>query len=1207
MLASHPATGRPATRARLERRGTWIACVLMLVMAWSQSWCGAQDPFAEGVRTTEPLSPEQERATFTLPPGFRIELVAAEPAIYKPMNLAFDVRGRLWVTDSTEYPYAAPEGTVGRDSVKILEDQDGDGTFETIKTFADGMNIPIGLYPTLDGCIVFGIPHIWYLRDNDGDDVADERIALYGPMGWQRDTHGMNNSFTRGFDGWLYACHGFNNDTTVSGKDGHTIRMQSGNTYRMRLDGQRVEQFTWGQVNPFGMTIDRFGNLFTADCHSKPVYQLVRGGYYPSFGKPHDGLGFVPPIMEHLHGSTAIAGVALLDDPAIPAPFRGNLVSGNVMTSRLNRNRLDVHGASRAAVEEPDFLATTDPWFRPVEVKLGPDGSIFVADFYNRIIGHYEVPLEHPGRDRERGRIWRIWYAGDEGRGAPRMPVLAGATDTELVEQMGSPNVTQRLLSLNLLLDRSDNQLSDETKAKLIAVLNDGQRSDDHRAAAAWALTRAGVEVEQVLDTTKLAGAESVALRVHRMRILSETQTWNDSLASVARGALQDESSDVRAAAADAIATQALRHPASADDAARMWATQDLLALAKAYSEVSDQDPMLRQAIRIAAKHVLLGWPEGEATPQELQQGVSGELLASVALAVPNSLGASLAWERLASRDFASDALDLWRHVSTYGDDGLVVRLAAEGPRRLQGNPDLQFEVFAAIDRGRRDRGQDPRTSLRDWGKDLAEMLLESTVDRSGWSHQAIPGKRRSENPWTIEQRGSSDGDNQSSFFTTLVSGEAMTGRLRSVAFAAPNRLTFWCAGHAGFPDRPFEPQNFVRLIDAESGEVLQETTPPRNDTAQFFEWDLSSLQGRQVQFEIEDGDEAGAYAWISVGRFEGGPLQVPSLSPKVRTERLERVALLVAGYGLKELRESVIQRVLEESMEPKARLALVDATISLAPDPYLYLAAPWFRSSRVSSAWNSQFEQRWVTKLEATGDESVLWLGELTRNLDGTEQLRFAERGVGRAITLDVLVKLWEKGVLSPRLLANQQLSVRIEAVADETTRQTLQMLRESLPAEDAEIASLITARRAAFTERGGDIERGKAAFVRHCAACHQIAGQGAVVGPQLDGIGLRGLERLTEDLLDPNRNVDVAFRATIVSTEDGSTIAGLVRDETDKTLVMIDSQGKEVVIDLASVTERSPSPLSLMPETLGRDLPEREWLDLVAYLLDQKTPAEK
>ena len=120
-------------------------------------------------------------------------------------------------------------------------------------------------------------------------------------MGYERDTHGMNNAFTRGFDGWLYACHGFNNETRVAGRDQHEIHMQSGNTYRMRLDGDRIEQFTWGQVNPFGMTIDNLGNLFTADCHSKPVYQLIRGGYYPSFGKPHDGLGYVPAIMEHLH------------------------------------------------------------------------------------------------------------------------------------------------------------------------------------------------------------------------------------------------------------------------------------------------------------------------------------------------------------------------------------------------------------------------------------------------------------------------------------------------------------------------------------------------------------------------------------------------------------------------------------------------------------------------------------------------------------------------------------------------------------------------------------------------------------------------------------------------------------------------------------------------------------------------------------------
>ena len=398
---------------RHDRSLTINFCCLFLCMhiSWVFSLLGQGnsqlDPFAAGVRTTEPSSPAQERDAFKLPPGFEIELIASEPDISKPMNMAFDAKGQLWVTDTLEYPFPAPLNQKGRDSIKVFSDTDKDGAYDKITTFADGLNIPIGLYPYKNGVLVWSIPNLWWYEDTDGDGMADRREKRYGPLGWERDTHGMNASFTRGFDGWLYATHGFNNDTTITGTDGSRVVMHSGNTYRIRLDGSRVEQHTFGQVNPFGMCLDPLGNFYTADCHSAPVYQLVRGAYYPSFGKPHDGLGFAPTLMSHAHESTAICGIVFYDDDQWPLEYRENVFIGNVMTSKLNRDALLAAGSSRKAIEMPDLLKTRDPWFRPVDLQLGPDGALYIADFYNRIIGHYEVPLKHPGRDRERGRVSR--------------------------------------------------------------------------------------------------------------------------------------------------------------------------------------------------------------------------------------------------------------------------------------------------------------------------------------------------------------------------------------------------------------------------------------------------------------------------------------------------------------------------------------------------------------------------------------------------------------------------------------------------------------------------------------------------------------------------------------------------------------------------------------------------------------------------------
>jgi glucose/arabinose dehydrogenase len=246
-----------------------------------------------------------------------------------------------------------------------------------VTVFADDLDVPIGLYPCVDraghdGAIVFSIPNIWRLWDDDGDGRADRREVLYGPMGWERDAHGLNNSFRRGFDGWIYANHGYNNITTVKGSDGHEIHMESGNTYRFRIDGSRIEQFTFGQVNPFGSCFDERGDLYTADCHTLPITLLVRGGCYESFGKPSDGLGFTPQIMKHLHGSTALCGLAITTGDLFPSEWRERLFVGNVMTCRVHCDQLVFDGSTPRAVEQPDFVVSDDPWFRPVDLQFGP-------------------------------------------------------------------------------------------------------------------------------------------------------------------------------------------------------------------------------------------------------------------------------------------------------------------------------------------------------------------------------------------------------------------------------------------------------------------------------------------------------------------------------------------------------------------------------------------------------------------------------------------------------------------------------------------------------------------------------------------------------------------------------------------------------------------------------------------------------------------
>jgi len=503
---------------------------------------------------------------FHLPPGFRIELVASEPEIIKPINMKFDSAGRLYVSQSVEYPFPVHEGKRGRDTIRLIVDKDGNGIPETVSVFADGLCIPIGVTPIPGGVFAYSIPHLYRFLDKDGDGVAETREIAYSGFG-HRDTHGMVNGLNYWLDGWIYCCHGFSNTSTVKGTDGSTITMQSGNTFRVRIDGSRVESFSFGQVNPFGMAFNPRGDAFTADCHSRPATLILRGGYYQSFGKPHDGLGFAPELMKHDHGSTGIGAVVVYAADRFPQSDRGTLFLGNPVTGRINHDRLETKGSTVTAVELPDFLTCDDPWFRPVDMQLATDGSIYVADFYNCIIGHYEVPLTHPLRDRQRGRIWRISYVGNDVTPAAKKAAdLSRAPLDVLLASLADVNLAVRTFATHELADRIGKPAIGPVRA-LIA----SSTSAEMRAHGLWVLLRLGALDQD--SSAQLAEDQAPLVRLHAVKALNSQAKWGGWQRSIVVHKLADPDPFVRRAAADALGC----HPdlANIDGLAELWRTTD--------------------------------------------------------------------------------------------------------------------------------------------------------------------------------------------------------------------------------------------------------------------------------------------------------------------------------------------------------------------------------------------------------------------------------------------------------------------------------------------------------------------------------------------------------------------------------------------------------------------------------------------------------
>jgi len=197
--------------------------------------------------------------------------------------------------------------------------------------------------------------------------------------------------------------------------------------------------------------------------------------------------------------------------------------------------------------------------------------------------------------------------------------------------------------------------------------------------------------------------------------------------------------------------------------------------------------------------------------------------------------------------------------------------------------------------------------------------------------------------------------------------------------------------------------------------------------------------------------------------------------------------------------------------------------------------------------------------------------------------------------------------GKASPRLLQERVVLERLKSVSIPQLTSRIEELTKHLPPADERLRQLIAQRLGAFHASRPATDTGAAIFKKHCASCHKLAGEGAMIGPQLDGIGQRGPERLLEDMLDPNRNVDAAFRAMIVTTTGGSVITGLKLREEGQTLVLADAQGKEVRIPSSEIDETKPSALSLMPSNLVEMLPESDLFALVAYLVQHRTPVAR
>ena len=425
-------------------------------------------------RMQRPASPDESRKHLAVANGLEARLFAAEPDIAKPICVTWDHKGRLWVAETSDYPNNIQRRGEGHDRIKICEDTNGDGKADKFTIFADKLSIPTSMVFANGGLVVHQAPDTLFLQDTDGDDKADVRKTLF--TGWSTgDTHAGPSNLRYGFDNWLYGIVGYAGFRGDVGGEHFEFRQ---GIYRFKADGSKMEFLRNTNNNSWGVGFSEEGLVFGSTANGCPsvylpvpyrYYEKVRGmptpGAMPSIA---DSNRFFPATdkvrqVDFFGGFTAAAGHALYTARLLPSVYWNSTAFVAEPTGHLVATfALEKKGTDFASHNEWNLVASDDEWTSPIAAEVGPDGSVWISDWYNYIVQHNPTPrgfstgkgaaYETPLRDKTHGRIYRILPVG-----AP-VPtstlVLDSARPDELVAALKSDNLFWRLHAQRLLVER---------------------------------------------------------------------------------------------------------------------------------------------------------------------------------------------------------------------------------------------------------------------------------------------------------------------------------------------------------------------------------------------------------------------------------------------------------------------------------------------------------------------------------------------------------------------------------------------------------------------------------------------------------------------------------------------------------------------------------------------------------------------------------
>ena len=490
---------------------------------------------SEAVAEAKPFK-AQPLPRFDLGEGLEVNLFAQNPHLAKPIQMNFDAKGRLWVASSEVYPQILP-GQMATDKVIILEDTNGDGQADKSTVFADNLLIPTGIEPGDGGVYVGQSTELLHLKDTDGDGVADDSRVVMSGFGTE-DTHHILHTLRWGFDGRLYFNQSIYIRTHMETPH-EVLRLESGGVWRLRPETLKAEIFLRGFCNPWGHHYDEFGQSFVTDgAGGQGLSYGVPGAMYFTYARAPKLLDSVSPGRY-----PKFCGLEIVRSSHFPDDWQGDAITCDFRAHRIVRFKISDKDSNYVTQEMPDVLRTGSVHFRPIDIKFGPDGALYIADWSNPIIQHGEVDFRDERRDHVHGRIWRVTV---KDRPLVKKSDLTQFDNTALLAKLTSPNGYEREKTRRVLKERGvESVLTDLEK------WTGKQTGEQAQLEALWIYQGLDVVNKPLLD--KLLEAEDGRVRTAAVQVLDEWAGRIDDAESRLAKRIADEHPRPRLAALRAI------------------------------------------------------------------------------------------------------------------------------------------------------------------------------------------------------------------------------------------------------------------------------------------------------------------------------------------------------------------------------------------------------------------------------------------------------------------------------------------------------------------------------------------------------------------------------------------------------------------------------------------------------------------------------